>query len=182
MSFLEYYKDKESFDTLLTQEEITVESESEDIAMDFSFTDEELIDESSCGKKHGKKKMKEDEEMDDEDEEEMDDEEDEEELEEKEKTRLERKKTRAMKAALNKATEGQWAKWDLRKRAQFRAKFEYKPLGPTRGKFVKRKKPLNPAEVFKKLKKQGKKMKRLMKSKGKSIQQKVQRIKARGEK
>ena len=94
---------------------------------------------------------------------------------EKERTRLDRAKTRAMKAALKLATKGKFDTWDLRKQAAWRAKFEFKQLSPTKGRFIKRKKPLNPAILFKQMRKKSKRFKKLLKTRGKQIQKKALR-------
>ena len=79
-------------------------------------------------------------------------------VQEKEKTRMERKKVRGRIAALKVATKGQWDAWDMKKKALFLSKFEYKEISPGKGRFVKRKKPKAVADVFKQLKKKAKKL------------------------
>ena len=92
------------------------------------------------------------------------------------RTELDRKKLRAKKDALAQITKGEFKDWDLKRQAQFHARYQYKEISPTKGRYVRREKPLNPADVMKKLRKQSKRMKRLMKAKGKTISKKAQRI------
>lgn len=100
---------------------------------------------------------------------------------EKERTRIERKKIRGKKEALRIATKGQFDNWDLRKKAMFIARYEYKELAPGKGRYIKRQSPKNVQDVFKQLKKKKKMMKKMMKTKGTMIAKKIKRIKARGE-
>jgi len=97
-------------------------------------------------------------------------------IEEKVRNELDRKKNRAKKDALNVATKGDFKNWDIKKQANFHAKFEYKPISPTKGRYVRRQKPLNVADVLKQLRKKSIKMKRLLKSKGKQIAARSARI------
>ena len=98
---------------------------------------------------------------------------------EKVRTKEDRLKTQAMKNALNIATKGDYSNWDINKQAMFRAKYEYFPMGIRKGKFVKRKKPLDVQKLKKNMKKKSKSMKKLMKSKGKSMARKAQLKKGR---
>ena len=145
MTFREFYRLVEGFNEVIKLDEISFEIKKKDGCLGVKDSDFDLMDE-------------------------------EEQFDEvkKERTRLDRMKTRAMKAALNVATKGQWDSWDLRKRAAFRAKFEYKAMTPTKGRFIRRDKPLNVAVVMKQLKKKSKRLKKLMKTRGKQIQRKAQ--------
>lgn len=97
----------------------------------------------------------------------------------KERTRIDRLLVRARKEALNKATKGQWNDWGIDQRANFIAKWEFKKLGPTRGRYIKRKKPIPTGEARKRLKKQAKLFKRLLKTRGAAIRKKALRKRGR---
>ena len=79
---------------------------------------------------------------------------------EKESPIIRRKLARVKRETINKATKGEFFNWNLRKRAEFLSKWEFKAMPGFKGRMIKRTPIVNPNVLMKKMKAASKRMKR----------------------